>query len=67
MGVVSCLQAFQFIHSWPWFALAACSAIAGGLTARRFTATRIAGLAWALGVLGGMALIAFAALLEWIS
>lgn len=66
-GVLLCLKAFLIIHPSPWFALASFAAIAGGLAARRFAATRIAGLAWAVGVTGGLALIAFAALLELIS
>jgi hypothetical protein len=66
-AILLCLKAYVLIHPWPWFALAALGSIAAGLAARRIAAARIAGLAWALGVAGGAALIAFAALLERIS
>jgi hypothetical protein len=66
-AIFLCLKAYLLIYPWPGFALAALGGIAAGLAARRFAATRIAGLAWALGVAGGAALIAFAALLERIS
>jgi hypothetical protein len=66
-AILLCLKAFLLIHPWPLFALVAASAIAAGVVARRFATTRIAGLAWALGVTSGLALIAFAGLLQRIS
>jgi len=63
-GFILCLKAFLLIHPWPWFALVTFGALAGGLAVRRFAPTRIAGLAWLVGVLSAVGLIAVAPLID---